>query len=174
MSKQPQSPSPAPAVKTEPKGKRTVTVACKFPSGLVLQLCEERSYVEETQAGGRITRRRFDKVGPAVVIRGPAEPQGQAPKGYKRPETSGGYALTHGVDADFFEEWMAQNKDFPLVVNKMIFASSSRDHASGEAEDLAHTRSGYEPLTPDNDDRVAKPIGAGVTPIETEEGRRAS
>ncbi len=166
----------APAVHTAPKGKRTVTVACKFATGIVLQLCRKVDYVEETQAGGRINRVRYDKVGDAITVRGPAAPNGQIPKGYRRPEVEGGFALTHGVDADFFEEWMRQNADLPLVKGGFIFAHASRDHAIGQAQDKADLLTGYEPLVPDQDPRAPKPLrGDGVSPIQTaEEGRRAA
>lgn len=162
----------APAVKTAAKGGRTCIVACKLPSGLVLQLCKPSKYFEETRAGGRIERTRYDKMGPSIIVRGPAQPNGQVPKGYKRPEVEGGYALTYNVDADFFEEWMRQNADTAIVQNKIIFAAGTRDATLGEAQDMHETRSGLEALEPDNDPRAPKSLDPNVSTIETEEGRK--
>lgn len=157
----------APAVQTPAKAPKTVTVACKFPTGVVLQLCRKHTYLEESQSGTR-ERTRWDKVGPTVTVRGPATPAGPAPRGFPAPpEIAGGYALTPNVDADFFAEWMKQNEQNPLVLNKMIFAHASHGHAIGEARDLKDSRSGFEPLVPDTDPRMPRPIGAGVTGIQT-------
>lgn len=166
-------PAPAmPAVHTAPKGARTVTVACKFPAGLVLQLCRKVSYMEETMSGGSRERVRYDKVGAIVVVRGPAMPNGQVPKGYKRPEVEGGYALTRGVDADFFEEWLKQNEENPLVVNKMIFGRAGHDHAAGQAGDLHETRSGFEPIEPDTDPRIPRSLDPNISNVETADERK--
>ena len=156
----------APAVATSQKSKRTVNVACKVQTGLELQLQKETTWPENTPSG-TVMRTRFDKVGPTVTVRGPAQPNGPRPRGYPAPPLIvGGYAITPNVDADFFEEWMRQNKDAPYVTNKMIFAHASRDHVKGDAKDNKGTRSGFEPLNPENDPRMPKPINAGVTPIE--------
>ncbi len=160
----------APAVRTPPQTGRTVTVACKFPAGIRLQLCTEVKFVEETMAGGRIQRTRYDKVGETYIVRGPSTPNGQTPKGYKRPEVEGGYALTSNIPADFWEKWLHQNAENPLVTGKMIFASPTRDHAIGESQELEGTRSGFEPLDPDNaDPRIPRSLDPNVSNIETAE-----
>jgi len=149
------------------KGSNTVTVACKFPAGVVLQLCRKVEFVEEGIGGVRINRVRYDKEGRTFVVRGPAEPNGQTPKGYRRPVTEGGYALTHNIPADFWEKWLAQNQGNPLVENGMIFAAPDRDDAEAMARENAHLRSGFEPIVPDTDPRIPKSINAGVGGIET-------
>jgi hypothetical protein len=159
----------APAVHTPSKGGGTVTVACKFPAGILLQLCRETTYVEETSGGTRLERRRFDKVGKIIAVRGPARANGQTPKGYVLPHVEGGYALTHGVDKDFFEEWMRQNKDNPLVTNGMIFACDSVGSATSKAREQEELLSGFEPITPDDDPRIPRSLNPLVSPVETAE-----
>lgn len=90
------------------------------------------------------------------------------PKGMKRPTLEGGYALTPGIPADFWAEWLAQNKDNPIVVNKTIFASDTRDAIEGLADDHKEFRSGFEPLVPDTDPRIPKSTNPAVQDIATE------
>lgn len=158
----------APAVKTEPKGKRTVIIACKFNTGVVLQLCRKTDYVEEGLNGSR-KRERWDKFGETYTVRGPAIAADNVllPKGMKRPSLEGGYALTPGIPADFWAEWLVQNKDNPIVVNGMIFAHESRDQVEGMAADREELRSGFEPIVPDSDPRIPKSARPEVDPIKT-------
>ena len=78
-----------------PKSAKTITVACKIPTGLELQLCKETTWPEETPSGTRM-RTRFDRVGPTVTCRGPARPVGPAPKGYPGPAIVVGTPLVSG------------------------------------------------------------------------------
>lgn len=165
MSKRPA----APAVKTQSTAAATVIVACKIPTGIVLQLCKPTTYFEETPSGSK-ERTRYDKFGPRVHIRGTAYPVGQAPAGFPpRPVMVGGYALTFGVDADFFREWMKQNAMSPLVLNHQIMAHSQTSSIQAAATEHAEVRSGYEPLNPENDPRLPRAAAAGVGKIETAE-----
>lgn len=158
----------AAAVHTAKAGNGTVAVACKFPNGIVLQLSRRVDYVEEGSGGMRINRHRFDKIGPRYRVDGPAVPNGQRPKGYQEPdEIRGGYAITFNIPQDFFEAWMAENKDNPLVTNGMIFAHTTRDATVGQAKEQEELRSGFEPLTPDTDNRMPKSLNPMVGKIET-------
>jgi len=149
------------------KSASTVTVACKIPMGLELQLCRETTWFEDTPSGSR-ERKRYEKVGATVIVRGPSYPVGTVPPGMPpKPQIVGGYALTFGVNADFFEEWMAQNAQNPIVVNKMIFAHAKADATRSEARENRTRLSGLEPLVPDNDPRIPRPITTGVTAVET-------
>ncbi len=159
----------APAIRSEPgKGSQTVTVASKFPAAIILQACRESTWYEETREG-RVKRNRFDKAGPTFTVRGTSQPNGQLPKGYRRPNIEGGYALTRGVPRDLWETWLAQNQDTDLVKNKVIFASPDHDELIGLARDHEHVRSGLEPLNPDGDPRAPKSLNPQVGNIETAE-----
>lgn len=154
-----------PAVHT-PKKAQTVTVCCKIPAGLRLQLCRPVEWAEETR-GGTMKRVRWDRVGDIVFVRGSAEPVGQAPKGYVRPIIVGGYGVTRGVDAEFWGKWLEQNKDSDYVKNGMIFAEADYDSALDHAEDGEAVRSGLEPLDMANGDaRQPKSMDPNVQNIE--------
>lgn len=156
----------APSVKTTSKA-AFVTVACKVPTGVVLQLCKKTIWMEDTPSGAR-ERVRFDPFGETYTVQGPATAVGSTPRGYKAPLVAGGYALTPNIPADFFAKWMEQHELNPIVKNKMIFAHGSKADTIKEAHELKFTRSGFEPLDVDNNDsRIPKPALGGVTPIST-------
>lgn len=154
---------------TKPKSATHVTVACKIPAGLRLQLCHRVEFTENTMNGPR-SAVRYDRVGEQIIIRGPAAPIGQAPRGYTPPILVGGYALTPNVPADFWDAWLAQNKDSLMVRNRMVFAMPSANRAIGEAKEHAALRSGLEPLNPDGtgkdfDPRMPRPQSGSIEPI---------
>lgn len=138
------------------KSATTVTVACKIPHGIVMQLCQETTYWEETMTGGK-ERKRYDRTGEKVFIRGNGRPV-NPPQGFPEPGPSaGGYGLTYDVDADFFARWMEQNKRAPMVINGLIFGMTTIAGATAKAKEQSGKRSGLEPLEIDNDPRVPKP-----------------
>lgn len=152
----------APAIHGVSKGAKTVTVACKFPNGLLLHV-DEKATVSQQTPTGPISITEYRNTGRNVFVRGPAEPNGQIPKGYKRPVVEGGYALTRGVSADFWEAWLDQHRDDDLVKNKIIFAHPEPDYLADMANEHAEFKSGFEPLDPDGGDpRIPKSTNAGV------------
>lgn len=100
-----------------------VSVACKLPMGLILEL----------------------KGKPRVTIKGFSIPYGTAPQF----PIVGGYALTPNVDADFFDEWMRVNAELDLVKKHFIFAHSKQSDASAQAKEMAEEKCGLEPINPD-------------------------
>jgi hypothetical protein len=103
----------------------------------------------------------FAKDGPIVVIQGTNYPIGAPPEGVvwpDRPQMAAGYALTFGVDADFFEQWLEQNKLTDMVRNKMVFAQEKVEDAKAEAVENKSRDSGFGPLRPDNDKRMPKKV----------------
>lgn len=163
----------APAVHVAAKANRTVTVACKFPPGLILQLQKPTTIQVPLMGGGFREVQEFHRVGDPVYIRGPAEAQGTVPKGYIRPQIESGYAMTHGVDAAFFEEWLKQNAGTDLVRNKVVLAAPAGSEISAQARDNEARVTGFEPVNPDGDWRVPKPLNPGVDPIKTAEREAA-
>jgi hypothetical protein len=135
-----------------------VTVCSKLPFALELQLCEP-TQVQMRYKQEAWFEQVFAKTGPVVVIQGTNYPIGAPPEGVvwpERPTMAGGYALTFGVDADFFEVWLEQNKTTDMVKNKMIFAQEKVDDAKAEAVENKSRDSGFGPLRPDNDKRMPK------------------
>lgn len=162
----------SPAIQSpEPKSTTMVTVACKIPNGIILQLCKETKYWEETPGGAR-ERTRFDKVGPRYLVAGPAYPNGQAPKDYPEPPPiAGGFALTSDIPKDFWEQWLVQNRETSFVVNGQVFGMATFDRAQGESREQKEIVSGFEPISqdldPEKDPRLPKPIkGLGVSMVE--------
>jgi hypothetical protein len=125
----------------------TLTVACKIPTGLTLQLFRMEEHVEPLFGGGQKKVMRAVRTHePPVTIKGPARYAGKdLPHDIK-----GGCGLTYGVDADFFNRWLEQNKDEPYVKNGMIFAQASGKPTEIDAQinDHIKLRSGLEPLNP--------------------------
>lgn len=99
----------------------TVTVACKLPHGLHLDL----------------------KGRERVTVRGTAVPFGTA------AHDIGGFALTPNVDADFFAAWLEAYKNLEVVKRRLIFAYPKTQDATAQALELRDERSGLEPLDPD-------------------------
>lgn len=127
------------------KSARTVTVGCKMPNGLILQLWK---FHEETEIGPGGQSRKAQVARPdgdPVRLNGFA-----APVGGPQPKhlILGGYGLTPGIDADFMERWMKENALSTLVKNKIVYVAATRDAAESKAEEMASIRSGLEPLDP--------------------------
>jgi hypothetical protein len=164
----------APAVHVPRKTARTVTVACKIPNGLTLQHFRPMKTYEQVQGGGSREVVINVRLPAEVVVEGPAYPNGPTPKGFhKKPTIIGGYAFTKGVDADFWNTWLEQNKDTDMVRNKMILAYDEVDSLRDEAKDHAKLRSGLEPMSPFEDPRRIRSLANGnVRPIETADERK--
>jgi hypothetical protein len=172
------------AVKTKPlpATARTVTVACKIPTGLVLQLQRRVDRMEDTR-DGPIPRTYWTKHGRTYHINGPAYPVGTIPKGFPRiPMIEGGYALTTGIPAEFWEEWLEQNKRSDFVVpapgaeHGMIFAYADVESTASAAREQEKLLSGLEPISTDEDKdgrltdrRLPKPLNMAVAKIGTEQ-----
>lgn len=100
---------------------QTVTVGCKLPNGLHMDL---------RGTGGELNRR--------VTL-----------NGANKSEVIGGYGITHGVDKEFFEEWKRINADFPPLKKGLIFAHDKPASAAAQAKEQAELKSGFEGMNPD-------------------------
>lgn len=125
----------------------TVTIGCKLPHGLILQLNRMVEYHEPVIGGGIRAAKRAEPMGERVFINGTAHPQNAGPAVL----IIGGYAMTKGVSAEFWERWTEQhadadvlNKDRPLLV-----AFERTEMAEGFAKEHETVRSGQERLDPD-------------------------
>lgn len=146
-----------------------VIVACKIANGLVLRLHTMVEMSEPVLGGGYRTVMRAQVIGDPVHIRGPAAPFGVMP----RYAVIGGYALTDGVDGDFWRAWMEQNKTHQAVVNGLIFAHTKEDAARGMSADQEEIRSGMEPITPDKDPRLPRPLNRNLSPLKPDTTKAA-
>lgn len=134
-----------------------VTVACKLGIAFFdIQHTRIVTKFEQNMQGGKEIR-EAERVGQVVRLRGTAYPRGTPPKGFPSPpEIVGGAALNRGIDKDWFDAWLVQNKLNPVVQNRMVFAHESEDHVRGEAAELSKFLSGLEPVNPDGDHRIPK------------------
>jgi hypothetical protein len=169
---------PATVVPVADKKSRTVVVACKIPNGLMLQLQRPVDRMEDTR-GGPEPRRYNAFYGRRYFVHGPAFPVGTLPKGFPRqPLIEGGYAITRGIPAEFWEQWLQQNKLAAYVVppdgaeHGMIFAYPDLEDTAAAAREQEKLLSGMEPLSTDTDKdgrltdpRLPKPINMAITKI---------
>jgi hypothetical protein len=158
----------------------TVTVACKIPQGIRLQLQHKQTTKIPSGRGGEYT---FDEQwvfgGPVYHVFGPSTPVGHVDNYILPHKIEGGYAFTRGIPAAFWEQWLEQNKKAPYVENNMIFAHREAE-VSAIAKDLKQTRSGLEPLSREvdkdgrlKDPRLPKPVSsanARIFEAHSEEG----
>jgi hypothetical protein len=133
----------------------TVTVACKMPNGLILRLYEMIEIMEPVMGGGMrptmVARPHPD--GREYTINGNRTPYGAQ----ATHEISHGYGLTPGVDREFFEKWISDNKNIPAVRNGLIFAHAKADQMRGHVKEMEGVKTLLEPLDTNNlsrDERV--------------------
>jgi hypothetical protein len=144
-----------------------VTVACKYPPGVIIRGFKMVPR-QEIIMGGQ-TRDIVEAVptGEIFVIKGPGAPFGQSPKA----PVSSGFALTANVDAAVWEQWLAQNKDSELVRNGLIFAHAKPAELDAVTRANETRRTGLEPMTPDGDPRMPKSrtqlAGGALSGLET-------
>jgi hypothetical protein len=152
----PPPPVPTPAIRhSRPVSTgQTVTVACKLPSGVLLR-CHQMEKIAEPQQGGgyRDIMRSRPIPDKQFAIRGPWS--GSAGQAYNKGNPAvaellpGGYALTHGVPKEIWDHWLSENKNTPLVRNRIIFAYPAVATVTEEAHKLRAVKTGLEPLDPD-------------------------
>lgn len=127
----------------------TVTVACKLPNGLILRVGKFVDRKVPVMGGGVETVSEWRQTSSMVEIKGNAREIGADPKA----PIIGGYALTHGVDAEFWAQWLKDNAEHAAVQNKLIFAHEKTDSASGISREYEKKRSGMEPIVGTTDPR---------------------
>lgn len=99
-------------------GTDTVTVGCKLPHGLHLDI---------VQIGEPVARHTVKGANSSALI--------------------GGFGITEGVPRAFWDRWMKQSKDLAMVKNGLVFAMESTASARDKAADGA-AASGFERLDP--------------------------
>lgn len=121
----------------------TVTVACKLPHGLILRLFDRVKFPEPQPGGGTKDVEMSQPRPQKVVLRGYLE---KYDPGLAPAAKGSAYGFTHGVDADFMNEWLKQNSDLDAVVNGLILVHSK--DTEGNAKERKDTKSGLEPIDP--------------------------
>ena len=130
------------------RSRNNVTIGCKHPMGVILELDEELSpdAVEamNTVQNGPIGKRKYFPSGKKYVLNGA---NADHPKSPQKGRTSVGWGLTE-IPTDFWEAWLAQHSKFALVANGTIFAVTSTRDAQDEADKRQSVVSGLEPMNP--------------------------
>lgn len=82
----------------------------------------------------------------------------------KSPIIGATYATT-AVDADFWEQWLAVNKEFGAIKSGAIFVAKSDADASAMAAEFKDRRTGFEAMQTDGKD----PRATGVKTASTKD-----
>ncbi len=122
----------------------TVTVACKFPHGIILRTFE---MVDKWDDGAKRMGKESRQRPGMFTIKGTGNPKKVGRE--HQAQIVGGYAITQNVPANLWKAWLEDNKDSDLVKNQLIFAFEKLIDVEAKARDNAKSRSGLEPLNPD-------------------------
>ncbi|NUF09793.1 hypothetical protein [Snodgrassella sp. ESL0324] len=68
--------------------------------------------------------------------------------GFNTSNVIGGHGITENVPADFWQAWLARNKDRDITKNGLIFAHSNTKDTTAEAKEKRKTKSSTEPISP--------------------------
>lgn len=164
---------------------RTVTVACKIATGLQLQLQTPQKRIISGRDGDEVAVFNV-KGGKIWHVYGPELPRGGLPEGFTPPLIVGGYALTPGIPADFWNKWVDQNKLADYFVppdgaeHGMVFAYSTTESASAAAKEQNGLKSGLEPLSTATDKngklvdpRAPRPLNNNMSMLAREKAPHA-
>ena len=141
----------------------TLTVACKLPRGLRLELPADIAMMKEQKAAYAEARkagrsRDFEPVrlaeAPFVTLKG-----WSVAFGASTMHISGGYGLTTGVDAAKFKLWytLAVEAKFPPVMEDQIFACAKEAVARDQAAEQEEVPAIAAPLDPANPGKGLEP-----------------
>lgn len=131
-------------------GANTVTVACRLPNGLILQL-EERVEVNEPQRDGGVrTITQYRRRPEQYVLNGCAINFESVKRGLEMPALAGGFALTPGIPKEFWEKWYEAHRHDDFVRRGLVFAADSEQDARREAAQNGEKVRGLDPIDPDN------------------------
>lgn len=123
-----------------------VTVACKIPMGLHMDLVADPAKLKD--------RKPEDP---------PLETRRVTLNGGNSADAVVGYGMTV-VDKDFWDAWAKQNANNPLLTNHEIWALPRPDSAAAKAkEETKDVKTGLEPIAQENDPRAA---GLNVKPVD--------
>ena len=119
----------------------TVTVGCKLPHGLVLEIVEVgksdgKEMLNPAPVGKRVTLAGANSLHTGILM--PATLQ---------------IAYT-AVDADFWAAWLKKNSDLAFVKNGMVFAAEKPADAQAMGREHAKEKSGFEGLNQAGDKRA--------------------
>lgn len=113
--------------KASDKTTETVTVACKLPHGIHMDLRNPdntlRARVTLNGASKGAANQRFGEAG---------------------------FGLTFNVPKDHFEQWLKDHENHPAVKNELIFAHREQASVEAKARENENKKSGLEPVDPND------------------------
>lgn len=101
-------------------------------------------------------------MGQEVIAKGPAVRYGEPPI-----DGGTGYALTHNVEEDFWNQWHKENKAIPFVKMGMIFAAPKSLDARAMSKERKGLKTGIEPLDPEKPGTGIEPVSGAGGPMPT-------
>lgn len=138
----------------ESKGIAYVTVACKLPNGLWLQLHRAQRITVPVLGGGTRDETQFMREGNRYRVYGNSHPQNKAPM----CEIVAGFALTHNIPKDFWDKWLDQNSESEIVKKSIIFGYAGRENIDAASKDHEKVKSGFERMDPTNLPSVVRKV----------------
>jgi len=120
-----------------------------MPFDFILRLYDRKKKYEPIMGGGV---REFDKFErrqgvKSYLITGNSFPQNKGPGVVQIVD---GFALTHDIPKDFWDEWLEQHEQLDVVVNGMVFAHEERASTLAEAKEKSGEKTNLERLDPNN------------------------
>lgn len=139
---------------TKTGARGTVTVICRLPSGLVMDLYDPAELKARAESTHPVMS--TPRVVASVTLRGAKHD----PRFHIRDNQLLGMGGRTEVDADFWDAWRAQNAHFLPLKNGLIFAQARTVDAEAELRERGADRTGLEGLDPNR-------LG-GVEPLNAE------
>lgn len=139
-----------------------MTVGCKLPHGIILQLNRMEKHYEPVLGGGSRETERAIPHGARYFVRGTAHPQNEAPKALIYE----GFALTSGIPAEVWTEWCKQHSDADVLDRDrpLLRAFARQGDTEAWARESRDARTGQERLNPD-----ALPNTGSMFPVQKAE-----
>jgi hypothetical protein len=134
----------------------TVTVICRMPFGLVLDLYDAKALHERNKAAMSVGAPIPEK---SVRLRGARTD----PRFHRRENMMLGMGGRTRVDKDFWDAWCAQNSNFAPLTAGLIFAEATEESALSKLAERRNDRTGFEGCT---EEQLKK---AGVTRLNEDD-----
>jgi hypothetical protein len=158
--------APATHEKKVTVGDRTVSVVCKLPRGLYLQLTKFVEQDVKVMGGGVEKRKVPMRVGEMVRLKPTSLPFGAIPN---YPIVSG-FSITNDVDANFWNSYYQQNRNLEMITSGLLCAFDNETEARAYCREYGSLRTGLEPIDPKGDIRVEKENNPNLSDIEIDTG----
>lgn len=120
--------------------KNTVTVICRLPSGLVLDLYDTDDLKARAQSAVPVMAVPLPRA--SVKLNGARHD----PRFHGRDNLLLGMGGRTEIDAGFWAAWCAQNPDYPPLKNGLLFAQAKSADALAELAERGKHRTGLEGL----------------------------